>query len=149
MKSNLIIKLRRLFGLVDIDWITKNLAISSKNDNLNVLDADIIIDVSDLSDKELMEPTKMDKMVEIIADQIFSGNRIILMSNDGRQRSPLIVISYLIKYGNVTISGSASKIMSKRSINLEQKHVDSLINYRDYLYSKIDIIDKGNLEYCR
>ena len=49
-------------------------------------------------------------------------------------KSTIIVIAYLIKYGNLSLSSAANKVRVKRDFKLSKVNVRNIVQYRDYLY---------------
>jgi len=142
-------KLRKVIKGNDIDWITKTLAISSTTDFISILDADVVLNVDKADGDNYIKPEVIDRVVDNIAVQTQVGNRVIVTCNDGMVKSTIIVIAYLIKYGNLSLSSAANKVRVKRDFKLSKINVKNIVQYRDYLYDlAINYNKNAVMPYC-
>lgn len=141
-------KLKKLCNKKDIDWITKNLAIAC-NGKYTVLDADYVVDVSKLSKNSII-PQKIDDIINFMLGRLADGERIIVSCEDGKSKSAMIIIAFLIKYGGLTISGATNKVISKRPyVKLSKAQITNLVEYNNYLASLVkDMSEYAVRMYC-
>jgi hypothetical protein len=140
---------RKLRGIPDIDWVTKNLGVGG-NTNCNVLYADAVFDVRAFPEGKSVSPKDIDNVVEEMAKQIFGGNRIFVHCRVGRGRGPMIAIAYLFKYSKESFSGAVYKVQKKRPYtHLSKDQIESLVKYRDFLFDRTEVMDKEIVvNYC-